>query len=81
MIECIVLEEHITSAQQSEQDIFIPLTPIKLTFLSALLLATFLVGRRCKAEDVVVVMEELIGLYPVPAFTRRDNGRVHCPRS
>jgi transposase InsO family protein len=32
------------------------------------------VGRRCKAKDVVTVLEELTRLYPAPAFTRSDNG-------
>ncbi len=29
------------------------------------------VGRRCKARDVVAVLEELTSLYPAPAFIRR----------
>ncbi len=33
------------------------------------------VGRRCKAKDVVAVLEELNSLYPAPAFIRSDNGR------
>jgi putative transposase len=32
------------------------------------------VGRRCKAKDVVAVLEELTSLYPAPAFIRSDNG-------
>ena len=32
------------------------------------------VGRRCKARDVVAVLEELTSLYPAPAFIRSDNG-------
>ena len=32
------------------------------------------VGRRCKAKDVVAVLEELASLYPAPAFIRSDNG-------
>ena len=32
------------------------------------------VRRRCKAKDVVAVLEELISLYPAPAFIRSDNG-------
>ena len=32
------------------------------------------VGRRCKAKDVVAVLEELTSLYPAPAFVRSDNG-------
>ena len=32
------------------------------------------VGRRCKANDVVAVLEELTSLYPAPAFIRSDNG-------
>ena len=32
------------------------------------------VGRRCKAKDVVAVLEELTSLYPTPAFIRSDNG-------
>jgi putative transposase len=32
------------------------------------------VGRRCKAKDVVTVLEELTSVYPAPAFIRSDNG-------
>jgi putative transposase len=32
------------------------------------------VGRRCKAKNVVAVLEELTSLYPAPTFIRRDNG-------
>jgi putative transposase len=32
------------------------------------------VGRRCKAKDVVAVLENLTSLYPAPAFMRSDNG-------
>ncbi len=32
------------------------------------------VGRRCKAKDVVAVLEELTSLYPAPTFIRSDNG-------
>ena len=32
------------------------------------------VGRRCKAEDEVAVLEDLTSLYPAPAFIRSDNG-------
>jgi transposase InsO family protein len=32
------------------------------------------VGRRCKAKDVVAVLEELTSLYPPPSFIRSDNG-------
>jgi len=32
------------------------------------------VGRRCKAKDVVAVLEELTSLYPAPSFIRSDNG-------
>ena len=32
------------------------------------------VGRRCKAKDVVAVLEDLTCLYPAPAFIRSDNG-------
>lgn len=32
------------------------------------------VGRRCKARDVVAVLEDLTSLYPAPAFIRSDNG-------
>ena len=32
------------------------------------------VGRRCKAKDVVDVLEELTSVYPAPAFIRSDNG-------
>ena len=31
------------------------------------------VGRRCKAKDVVAVLENLTSLYPAPAFIRSDN--------
>jgi transposase InsO family protein len=33
-----------------------------------------LVGRRCKAKDVVAVLEELTSLCPTPAYIRSDNG-------
>ena len=32
------------------------------------------VGRRCKAKDVVTMLEELTSLYPAPAFIRSVNG-------
>jgi putative transposase len=32
------------------------------------------VGRRCKAKDVLAVLEDLTSLYPAPAFIRSDNG-------
>jgi transposase InsO family protein len=32
------------------------------------------VGRRCKAKDVVAVMEVLTSLYPAPAYILSDNG-------
>jgi hypothetical protein len=32
------------------------------------------VGRRYKANGVVLVLEEPTSLYPAPAFTRCDNG-------
>ena len=32
------------------------------------------VGRRCKAKDVVAVLEELTSVYPAPTFIRSDNG-------
>ena len=32
------------------------------------------VGRRCKAKDVVAVLEELTSLYPAPVHIRSDNG-------
>ena len=32
------------------------------------------VGRRCKANDVAAVLEDLTSLYPAPAFIRSDNG-------
>jgi putative transposase len=32
------------------------------------------VGRRCKAKDVVTVLEELASVYPAPTFIRTDNG-------
>jgi len=31
-------------------------------------------GRRCKAKDLVAVLEELISFYPAPIFIRCDNG-------
>jgi hypothetical protein len=43
-----------------------------------------LAGRRCKAKEVVAVLEELTSLYPAPAFIRSDNGpRVDrlCPQT
>ncbi len=37
------------------------------------------VGRRCKAKDVVAVLEELTRLYPAPAYIRSDNGpELNC---
>jgi putative transposase len=32
------------------------------------------VGRRCKAKDVVAVLDDLTSLYPAPTFIRSDNG-------
>lgn len=32
------------------------------------------VGRRCKAKDVVALLQDLTSLYPAPAFIRSDNG-------
>jgi transposase InsO family protein len=32
------------------------------------------VGRRCRAKDVVTVLQELTSLNPAPAFIRSDNG-------
>jgi len=32
------------------------------------------VGRRCKANNVAAVLEDLTSLYPAPAFIRSDNG-------
>ena len=32
------------------------------------------VGRRCKAKDVVAVLEELSSVYPAPTYIRSDNG-------
>lgn len=32
------------------------------------------VDRRCKAKDVVAVLEELTSVYPAPTFIRSDNG-------
>ena len=32
------------------------------------------VGKRCKAKEVVAVLEELKSLYPPPSFIRSDNG-------
>ena len=40
------------------------------------------VGRRCKAKDVVMVLEEFTGLDTAPAFIRSDNGPefdAHAP--
>jgi len=34
----------------------------------------FRVGRRCKAKDVVTVLEDLTSPYPAPEFIRSDNG-------
>ncbi len=31
------------------------------------------VGRRCRAKDVVAVLEELTSLYPAPTYIRSDN--------
>jgi putative transposase len=39
------------------------------------------VGRRCKAKDVVAVLEELTSLYPAPAFIRSDNGSEFISQS
>ena len=33
-----------------------------------------LVGRRCKAKEVVAVIEELLSLYPAATYIRSDNG-------
>jgi putative transposase len=33
------------------------------------------VGRRCKAKDVVALLQDLTSLYPAPAFIRSDNDR------
>jgi transposase InsO family protein len=51
----------------------------RLKFLSVIdehsrLCLAIRVGRRCKAKDVVAVLEELISLDPTPAFIRSDNG-------
>jgi len=32
------------------------------------------VGRRCKAMDVVMVLEALTSVYPAPTYIRSDNG-------
>jgi hypothetical protein len=32
------------------------------------------VGRRCKAKDVVAVLEEITSLYPAQTYIRSDNG-------
>jgi transposase InsO family protein len=32
------------------------------------------VGRRCKANDVVALLQDLTSLYPAPEFIRSDNG-------
>jgi hypothetical protein len=37
------------------------------------------VGRRCKAKDVVAVLEELTSLCSAPAFIRSDNSpEINC---
>ncbi len=51
----------------------------RLKFLNVIdehsrLCLAILVGQRCKAKDVVTVVEELTSLYPAPAFIRCDNG-------
>jgi putative transposase len=51
----------------------------RLKFLSVIdeysrLCMAIWVGRRCKAKDVVAVLEEFNSLYPAPAFIRSDNG-------
>jgi transposase InsO family protein len=51
----------------------------RLKFLNVIaehcrLLLAIRVGRRCKAKDVVTVLEELTSLYPAPAFIRSVNG-------
>jgi len=51
----------------------------RLKFLAVIdehsrLCLTIRVGRRCRAEDVVAVLEELTSLYPAPAFIRSGNG-------
>jgi len=46
---------------------------------SRLCLATR-VGRRCKAKDVLAVLEELTSLYPALAFFRSDNVRSSSSR-
>jgi transposase InsO family protein len=38
------------------------------------------VGRRCKAKDMVAVLEELTSSYPAPRFIRRTSGRSSLPR-
>ena len=38
------------------------------------------VGRRCKAKDVVAVLEELTSLDPAPAFNGRTTGQSSLPR-
>jgi len=39
-----------------------------------------LVGRCCKAKDMVSVLEELTSLYSAPAFIRCDNSPESSPR-
>jgi putative transposase len=51
----------------------------QLKFLNAIdehscLCLAIRVGRRCKAKDVVAVLEELTSIHPVPAFIRSNNG-------
>jgi putative transposase len=51
----------------------------RLKFLNVIdehsrLCLTIRVGRRCKAKDVVAVLEELTSLYPAPTYVRSDNG-------
>lgn len=38
------------------------------------------VGRRCKAKDVVAVLEAPTSLYPAPAYIRSGMGRSSSPR-
>lgn len=39
------------------------------------------VGRRCKAKDVVAVLEDLTSVCPAPTFIRSDNGSEFIAQS
>ena len=51
----------------------------RLKFLNVIdehsrLLLAIRVGKRCKAKDVMAVLEQRTSLYPAPTFIRSDNG-------